>query len=107
MRLSVTGRHLVITDGARRQIGAKLRRLERLLDDSAVSAQCVVWQERQRFVCDVTVHARGDHRLTGRGRSARLPPAVTAAIAKVSMQARRVKDRWHTRRRAARAGGVA
>ena len=100
MRLSVTGRHLTLADTARQQIEQRLRRLERLLDDSAISAQCVVSHERQMYICDLTVHARGDHMLHGLGRGSRLPVAAAAAIAKVEQQAHKLKDRWKKRRRA-------
>ncbi len=99
MRLSVTGRHLPVSDAVRRQIERRLKPLERLLDASGVSAQCVFWQERTGFVCELTLHARGDHRLHGEGRAARLPAAVNAAFAKVGQQAQKLKDRWKTRKR--------
>ncbi|HXU88973.1 MAG TPA: HPF/RaiA family ribosome-associated protein, partial [Methylomirabilota bacterium] len=72
------------------------------LNDSAVSAQCIVGRERQQFVVELTVHARGDHMLHGVGRHPRLPSAVVAAVEKVSQQAARLSDRWKTRRRTSR-----
>ena len=39
MRLELTGRHVDITPGLRRLVEGKLAKLERLLNDSAVSAQ--------------------------------------------------------------------
>ncbi|MFI5177019.1 MAG: ribosome hibernation-promoting factor, HPF/YfiA family [Vicinamibacterales bacterium] len=100
MKLTVTGRHVAVTDTIRTTIAKKLHRLERVLNDSAVSAQCIVGRERQAFVCELTVHARGDHMLHGVGRDARLPTAVAAAVEKVGQQASRLADRWKTRRRA-------
>ena len=100
MRLIVTGRHVTVTDAAREQIERKLRALDRLMEDSAVSAQCVVAHERQMYVCELTVHARGDHMLHGVGRGSKLPVAAAAAIAKVEQQAHKLKDRWKKRRRA-------
>ena len=100
MRLIVTGRHLTVADASRQQIERQLRRLERLLEDSAVSAQCIVSRERQMFICELTVHARGDHMLHGVGRGSRLPVASAAAITKVEQQAHKLKDRWKKRRRA-------
>lgn len=99
MKLTVTGRHVTVSETIREGIGRKVRRLHRLLNDSAVSAQCIVGRERQAFVCELTVHARGDHMLHGVGRHARLPAAVTAAVEKVAQQAHRLADRWKTRRR--------
>jgi putative sigma-54 modulation protein len=103
MKLIVTGRHVEVTDLARQQIDKKLERIERLLNDSAVSAQCVLWQERGTFVCELTVHARGDHMMHGVGRSGRIPTAVSLAVEKVVQQAQKVKGRWKTRRRSGEA----
>lgn len=101
MKLAITGRRLELPEAARQQIDRKLRRLERLLNDSAVSAQCVVSQERGMFVCELTVHARQDHILRALGRHAQLPKALSLAVDKVTQQAQRLKDWWKTRRRAA------
>ncbi len=100
MKLTVTGRRLAITEAQRLDIRRKIARLERVLNESAVSAQCVVEHERVAFVCELTVHARGDHILHGVGRHARLPAAVSAAVTKVGAQAKRLTDRWKTRRKA-------
>ena len=101
MTLTVTGRHLTVSEATRADIARKLQRLHRLLNDSAVSAQCVLARERQVFVCELTLHARGDHMLHGVGRHARMPAAITSAVEKVSQQAHKLSDRWKTRRRAA------
>jgi putative sigma-54 modulation protein len=100
MKLIVTGRHVEVVGAARQDIDKKLRRLERLLGDSAISAQCVVWRERADYVCELTVHARGDHMLHGLGRGSQIPPAVSQAVTKVAKQAQKMKDRWKTRKRA-------
>lgn len=99
MILTVTGRHIELSPLVRQQIQARLARLERLLNDSAVSAQVIVTKERQAIVCEITLHARGDHMLVGVGRHVRLITAVGAAIEKVKQQAQRLSDRWKTRRR--------
>jgi ribosomal subunit interface protein len=99
LKLTVTGRHVAIAETNRQLIRRKLRRLERVLNDSAVSAQCIVARERELHVCEVTLHARGDHTLRGVARHARLPAAITAAVEKVGHQAERLVDRWKTRRK--------
>jgi ribosome hibernation promoting factor len=99
MTLTVTGRHVVVSPATRQQIEKKMSRLRRLLNDNALSAQCVVAQERARMVCELTVRARGDHTLVGIGRHTSLVSAVGLAVEKVSQQALRLKDRWKTRRR--------
>lgn len=100
MRLLVTGRHVTVTDAIRREIDRKLERLARLLGDGVVSAQCVIARERSQFVFELTLHARGDHMLHGVGRHQSLATAVTAAVDKVAQQARKLSDRWKTRRKA-------
>ena len=99
MKLTVTGRHIELSPLVRQQIQTRFTRLERLLNDSAVSAQCIVTRERQGIVCEITLHARGDHMLVAVGRHERILTAVGAAIEKVKQQAQRLSDRWKTERR--------
>lgn len=101
MKLTVTGRHVELSPLVRQQIEARLSRLERLLNDHLVSVQCIVTKERQRFICEVTVHARGDHTLVGVGRHERVLTSVSEATDKVKAQAQKLSDRWKTRRRSA------
>ena len=100
MKLNITGRHLEITAAARTHIEKRVGRIDRLLHDSAVSAQCTVSQERGVYVFDVTMHARADHMLHAVARSARLATAVSLATDRVGQQAQKLADRWKTRRRA-------
>lgn len=102
MQLTVTGRHVDVSDATRQLIERKLARIGRLLNDSAVSAQCVIGRERSQAVCELTVHARGDHMLVGIGKSARLPTAIGAAAEKVLQQAQKLTGKWKARRRAGR-----
>jgi ribosomal subunit interface protein len=101
LKLTVTGRHVAITEANRQLIGRKLRRLERVLNGSAVSAQCVIDLEKLSYVCEVTLHVRRDHMLHAVARHSRLSTAVNAAVDKVGRQAKRLADRWKTRRRVA------
>jgi len=99
MTITITGRHLDITTAARAHIEKEIGRIDRLLHDSAVSAQCAFWRERGAYVFETTVHARADHMLHAVARSARLQTAVSLAAAKVSQQAQKLADKWKTRRR--------
>jgi ribosomal subunit interface protein len=99
LKLTVTGRHVAIAETNRQLIRRKFRRLERVLNDSAVSAQFIVARERALHVCEVTLRARGDHTLHAVARHEQLPAAVNAVVEKVSQQAQRLVDRWKTRRR--------
>ncbi len=106
MTVTVTGRHLEIPATTRQQIEKRIARLHRVLNDHAVSAQCVVTRERLGVACELTVHAKGDHMLVAVGRHARLITAVGEAIEKVSHQAQRLADRWKTRKRDGRRPAV-
>jgi ribosomal subunit interface protein len=99
MKLFVTGRHLVVSQTTRQTLTRKLRRLERLMQAHAISAQCILAREREAYVCELTLHARGDHMLHGIGRHTRVPGAVAAAVERVTLQALKLTDRWKTRRK--------
>jgi len=90
-----------LTSASLRLVESRVRRVERLLGKSAMSAQCVISHERGSFVCELSVHARDHRMLRGAGRDGLLPGAVAAAVERVTAQAMRLKDRWKTRRRSA------
>jgi putative sigma-54 modulation protein len=98
MKLTVTGRHFVVSDATRKLIAEKLDHL-RVINNAIHSAQCTLSREQQLVVCELTVHASGDHVLHGVGSHAQIGPAVSAAVAKVKTQATRLADRWKSRRR--------
>lgn len=102
MTVTVTGRHVAVTNTHRQIIDRQLVRLIRVLNDAAVSAQVIVAHERAAIVCELTVHARGAHVLHGVGRHRTLEIAVRGAVAKVEQQARKLADRWKKRRKVSR-----
>ena len=99
MRLELTGRHTEITPVLRRLVDTKLAKLERLLNDSAVSAQAVLTREKHRHRADITLHTRGEKFLHGVGNSGSWETSVTEAIDKITQQAQRVKGKWQERKR--------
>ena len=99
MRLELTGRHVDITPALRRLLDTKLSKLERLLNDSAVSAQAVLTREKHRHRADITLHARGEKFLHGVGNSASWEASLTEAIGKIAQQAQKVKGKWQGRKR--------
>jgi putative sigma-54 modulation protein len=99
MRLELTGRHVDITPALRRLVDAKLARLERLLNDAAVSAQVVLTAEKNRRRADVTLHARGEKFLHGYGTAPAWPAAVSQALDRIVQQAQKVKGKWQGRKR--------
>jgi putative sigma-54 modulation protein len=107
MRLELTGRHIDITPGVRRIVETKLVKLERMLNDAALSAQIVVTREKNAHRVDVTLHARGEKFLHGVGRGASVTTGMAEAVDKIGQQARRVKGKFQERKRGGARGEAA
>jgi putative sigma-54 modulation protein len=99
MRLELTGRHVDITPALRRLVDTKLAKLERVLNDRAVSAQAVLSRAKNGCRADLTLHARGETFLHGVGKGGSWEPAVGDAVAKILQQAQKVKTKWQNRTR--------
>lgn len=99
MRLELTGRHVDLTPALRRLIDSKLAKLERLLNDRALSAQTVLTRERGRNRVDITLHARGEQFLHGFGFAGTWELALGGAITKIAQQAQKVKGKFEARKR--------
>jgi len=99
MRLELTGRHVEITPALRRLVEGKLSKLERVLNDRAVSAHAVLTREKHRRRTDVTVHARGEKFLHGVGDSAAWATSVAQAMNRIAQQIKRVKGKWQPKGR--------
>lgn len=99
MRLDITGRHVDITPTIRQLIERRLARIERLLNDSAVSATAILTLEKYRHRTEIIVHARGDHTLRGLGEGNAWTLSIRQAIEKVEQQAKKVKGKWSERKR--------
>jgi ribosomal subunit interface protein len=102
MRLELTGRHLDIAPTVRRLVERKLARLERMLNDSALSAQVVLSRDNRVYRADVSLHARGEKFFHGVGESSAWEPSVAQAVDKIVKQANKVKGKWQDRKRAGR-----
>jgi ribosomal subunit interface protein len=101
MRVTLTGRQVVITPILNKLVDSRLAKIERRLNDAAVSAQVVLSREKNRFVVELTVHAKQDHILHGLGSSASWSTSLTAAVQKVMQQAETIKGKWQGRKRSA------
>lgn len=101
MRLQLKGRQVEITPPLRKLVDARLKRLERVLNDGIVSAHLVLGKEKNRYVAELTVHARGDHMLHGVGSTASWSTALTKAVDKVMQQAKTLKGKWKARKKSA------
>ena len=99
MRLELTGRHVDITPTLRRLVDTKLAKLERALNDSAVSAHAVLTREKHRHRADITLHARGEKFLHGVGDSGSWETSLSVAIDKITQQAHKIKGKWQERKR--------
>lgn len=99
MQLFLTGRHVDVTPGLRQIVTRRLARVERLLNHHALSAQVVLTLEKRRHKTEFTIHARGDHTLTGRGDAANWVQSIGEAVDKVTQQAMKVKEKWVTQKR--------
>lgn len=101
---NITGRHVDVTPPLRRLIDQALNKLERILNDRAVSATVTLTKEKYRHIAEFIIHARGDHMLTGSGQGNTWPLAVRQAAQKVEQQAQKLKSKWTDgRHRSARA----
>jgi ribosome hibernation promoting factor len=99
MRLSLTGRHVDVTPAVRQLVTRRLAKIERLLNDHALSTQVVLTLEKRHHNTEITVHARGDNLITGKGSAASWPQSLSEAVEKVMQQALKVKEKWVTRKR--------
>jgi putative sigma-54 modulation protein len=103
---NITGRHVEITPPLHRLVDQALAKLERILNDRAVSATVTLTKEKYRHIAEIILHARGDHTLTGVGQGNTWPLAVRQAQKKVEQQAQKLKSKWTDgRHRSARASG--
>src|SRR6478609_1959168 len=100
MRLQIKGnKDVAITARLQSLSEARLAKLERRLNDSLVSAHLVLSREKNRYVAELTVHAKGDHVLHGIGNTAGWSTSLTAAVQKVIQQAEKMKGKWEARKR--------
>jgi len=99
MKTTVIRRHIEITSELRELISRKFEKLERLLNDSAVSAQVILSREQQTCTAEVVLHARGDHVLRDESDGSAWAEAVGIAVDQVDQQAHTLKGKWETRRR--------
>lgn len=101
MRLDITGRHVTVTPALRQLITERLARLERKLNDAAISAQVIVTKEKYRHKVEIAVHTRGDHVLSGTAEATTWSLAVRQAVEKIEQQVQKLKGRWDSRKRQA------
>ena len=99
MRLSLTGRQIDVPPTLRQLVTRRLERLERVFNDTLVSAQVILSKERHLLQAELILHARGDHTLSAVGAGTTWSIAVAEAAEKVTQQAHKLKGKWKTRKR--------
>jgi putative sigma-54 modulation protein len=102
MRLTLTGRHIEITDALKSLVGRKVARLERLLSNRGVSGQVELSLEKFRHVVEIHIHARGDHMLQCRAVSTSWSESLADATDRIVQQVETLKGKWDTRKRVER-----
>lgn len=107
MRLEITGRQVDIVAPLRQLITRRLAKLERLLNDNAISGQVILSKEKYRHRTEILIHARGDHMLRGQGEGSGWPIAVRVAAEKIEQQAQTLKGKWRQRKRRGPSGARA
>ena len=108
MRLELRGHHVDITPALRRLVGAKLAKIEQLLNDRAVSVKAILTIEKHRHRANITLHARGEKFLHGEAETDKWETSVSEAVEQISQQAKRVKTKRHDlTRRGTKTGVVA
>jgi len=90
-----------ITTPVRQLITKRLSRLERLLNDAAVSAIITLTKEKYRLRTEIAVHTKGDHVLRGNGEGNAWPISIRQATEKIEQQAQTLKGKWDGRKRKA------
>ena len=99
MRLDLTARRLDITPALRSVVQSKLTRIERLLNDAAVSAIITLSKEKYRLLTEIAVHTKGDHVLRGNGEGNAWAISIRQATTKIEQQAQTLKGKWDGRKR--------
>jgi len=99
MRLTLTGRHLDITPALRRLVTTRVEKLERVLNDGAVSAQVVLAREKHRHLTEITLHARGEQFLHAVGDTGNWETSLTEATDRLAHQVQKLKGKRQERKR--------
>jgi len=99
MRIDITGRHVDVTPAIRQLVERRLSRIERLLNDSALTATAILTLEKYRHRTEIIVHVRGDKLLRGLGEGNAWNLSIRDAVEKVEQQVKKVKGKWTERKR--------
>ena len=99
MHLDITGRQVTITPQLRQLISRRLARLDRVLNDRAISAAVILTKEKYRHLAEIVIHARGDRILRATGQGNAWNPSLAGAAARIEQQAKKLKSKFEERKR--------
>jgi putative sigma-54 modulation protein len=99
MRLELTGRHVRITPTLHRLVDERLQKLDRVMNDRAMSMQVVLSLERFRHKAEMTLHTRGEHFFHGTGSGENWEIALNQGLEKINKQVRKLKGKWEDGKR--------
>jgi putative sigma-54 modulation protein len=99
MRVAITGRQVAITPAIRQLITRRLSKVERILNDRAISATIILTKEKYRHLAEIVIHARGDHMLRATGEGNAWNPSVADATSRLEQQAQKLKSKFTERKR--------
>jgi putative sigma-54 modulation protein len=88
-----------LTAPLRQLITKRVVRLDRVLNDAAVSAVVILTKEKYRHRTEIAVHTRGDHVLRGNGEANAWPLSIRDAVERIEQQATKLKGKWDERKR--------
>ncbi|MGH9914762.1 MAG: ribosome hibernation-promoting factor, HPF/YfiA family [Pyrinomonadaceae bacterium] len=92
MKITFTGRHLVLTPTIKNHVKDHFGKIEHLFTDGAARAHIVIEVEKGRHIGEAIVNWR-DHTLTARVTDRDMYNALTQAIAKIETQAVKLKKK--------------
>ncbi len=91
MNLTISGRHMEMTDALKSYVEAGLGKLK-VHFDKVTTADVVMAVEKHRHIAEVTLHANGIQ-IHGKETSSDMYASVDAVLAKIEKQVRKYKDR--------------
>ena len=100
MNIEITGRHIDITPAIRHFTSDKLNKLERWIDE-VIEAHVILSVQKHRHIAEIVIRGR-HHTFTGTDETGDMYASIGNAVDKLEKQARRLKDKWNTRRKHAR-----
>ena len=99
MRFEITGRQVTVTPAMQRVFERLLAKIDKRLNDSALSAEAVLSRAKLNNKTEITLHARGEKFLRGVGEAATWDASIRAAFAKIEQQAEKMKSKWQEGKR--------